>query len=73
MPFVAVPEDDVQAIIDTSSYLARQWQAIRCHKSQSDPLPRVLKDRMDIQSGREFFVRHGHGPMQGRPADSLFS
>ncbi len=73
IPFVGVPEEDVSAIIDTSSYQAQQWEAIRCHKSQSDPLPRVLKDRMDAQSGREFFVRHGHGPIQGQPADSLFS
>lgn len=73
IPFVGVPEKEVSAIIDTSSFLAQQWKAIRCHKSQSDPLPPVLKGRMEAQSGREFFVRHGHPPVQGPPVDSLFS
>ena len=73
IPFVGVPEAEVSATIDTSSYLAQQWAAIHCHKSQSDPLPRVLKDRMDAQSGREFFVRHGREPMRGPLVDSLFS
>lgn len=72
IPFVGVPEEEISVIIDTSSYMDQQWEAIHCHKSQSDPLPRVLKDRMEFQLGREFFIQHGHGPLQGPPTDNLF-
>ena len=71
--FVGVPEEDVSAIIDTSSYLTQQWEAIHCHKSQSDPLPPAMKELMEFESGRDHFVLHGHTPDKEPPSDSLFS
>ena len=71
--FMGVHEDDVSAIIDTSSYIDQQWEAIHCHKSQSDPLPPAMTELMTFDYGKQYFVRHGQGPDKAPPAESLFS
>ncbi|MFQ5873238.1 MAG: PIG-L deacetylase family protein [Dehalococcoidia bacterium] len=70
--FVGTPEDSITTIIDVSASLGRQWQAIRCHKSQSDPIPAVLKERLQAQGGREFFVRAGRVPQASGVETDLF-
>ena len=57
VPFVGVPPSAITTIIDVNQFLDQQWQAIRCHRSQSDPVPLELAERLKAQAGKEFFVR----------------
>lgn len=57
IPFVGLDSGDINTIIDTSAYLETHWKAIRCHKSQSDPLPPFLTEIFELQDGKEYFVK----------------
>ena len=55
-PFVGAAPKDITTVVDISEYSDRQRMAIDCHKSQSMPMPAVLRERLQIQRGSEFFV-----------------
>jgi LmbE family N-acetylglucosaminyl deacetylase len=59
IPFKGTPERCVTTVIETNSYLDTQRQAIKCHRSQTNPVPTVLRERLEAQNGREYFVRAG--------------
>ena len=59
IPFKGTPETRITTVIDTNAHLDAQRQAIRCHRSQADPVPMVLRERLEAQNGREYFVRVG--------------
>ncbi len=59
IPVSGTPEICVTTAIDVNAHLDTQWQAIRRHRSQTDPVPKVLRERLEAQNGREYFVRVG--------------
>ncbi|MDA0768792.1 MAG: PIG-L family deacetylase [Chloroflexi bacterium] len=73
IPFVGVPKQDINTVIDTSDFLETQLNAIRCHKSQSDPMPPVLTERLKMHAGDEYFVRVGPGADSENISNDIFS
>lgn len=72
IPFVGASDESITTVIDVSDFKERQWQAIACHQSQSNPVPLVLKERLYAQKGQESFVLHGVQKPGGAIGTDLF-
>ncbi len=60
-PFAGAAPEEITTVMDVSEHMDRQRAAIDCHRSQSVPMPEVLRERLRLQRGSEFFI-------VGRPA-----
>lgn len=73
IPFAGLESGAINTIIDTSAHLGTHWKAIRCHKSQSDPLPPFLTEIFELQDGKEYFVKTNASTKNDPFATDFFS